>query len=316
MEYRKLGKTGIEVSRLCFGGLTVGPLQSNMTFEDGGKVIESALNSGVNFIDTAQMYETYGHIRHGIKNFNRNDLVICSKSYAYSTETAEESLMEALKELNTDYIDVFLLHEQESEHTIRGHYEALEYYMRMKEKGIIRAVGLSTHRVSGVLGALKYDEIEIIHPIINKAGLGIQDGSIEEMLQAVDAFHKKGGGVFGMKPIGGGNLISSVDECFDYVLGLPMLDSIAVGMQSVAEVEANVAIFEGREVSDQVKLKLNQTNRRLKIASWCTGCGACVEKCTHGALSIDKGKAEVVKEKCVICGYCSSVCPDFCIKVI
>ena len=56
MEYRKLGQTGIEVSRLCFGSLTIGPLQKNKTLEESRPIIEAALEAGINFFDTADLY--------------------------------------------------------------------------------------------------------------------------------------------------------------------------------------------------------------------------------------------------------------------
>jgi len=316
MKYSRLGKTDIKVSKLCFGGLTVGPLQKNLSFEEGGKIIEYAFKSGVNFIDTAQLYKTYGHIGYALKKVRRDQIVIASKSYAYDVKTASESLEEALRELGTDYIDVFMLHEQESEHTLRGHYEALEYYMKMKEKGYIRAVGLSTHCVEGVKAANKYREIEVIHPIINKAGLGIQDGTLDEMIHEVKRFSQSGGGVFSMKPIGGGHLISKIDESIDFVQGLDFIHSIAVGMQSIDEVKANIAKFSTGHFPKSLTEKLNKVDRHLHIAEWCIGCEKCVERCSHNAIEVVDGKAIVNKDKCVLCSYCSTVCPEFCIKVV
>jgi aryl-alcohol dehydrogenase-like predicted oxidoreductase len=184
MEYRVLGNTGIKVSRMCFGGLTVGPLQANLPIEVGAEVIAEAFNRGVNFIDTAQLYKTYPYIKRALEICEKKDIVIASKSYAYDEETAKKSLDEALTELNRDTIDIFLLHEQESEHTLRGHYEALKYYLKMKELGIIRAIGISTHTIRAVEAAAKMEEIDVIHPIINIKGIGIQDGSRDEMLKA------------------------------------------------------------------------------------------------------------------------------------
>ncbi len=52
----------IQVSRLCFGTLTMGPLQRNMTLQEGAELLEYAAGLGVNFVDTAEIYGTYGHI--------------------------------------------------------------------------------------------------------------------------------------------------------------------------------------------------------------------------------------------------------------
>lgn len=316
MEKRKLGNTNIEVSRLCFGTLTISPLQANKSPEEGGDLLLYALEKGINFIDTAELYETYKHIAHALKHWDRSKITISTKSYAYSRKTAENSLKKALKEMNTDYVDIFLLHEQESEHTIRGHYEAVEYFLEMKEKGYIRNVGLSTHAVDGVKGALKYKELEIIHPLININGLGIQGGTVDDMVSALNDAHNLGKGIYGMKPLGGGNLLKNFQQCFDFVLNLPVLDSVAVGMQSKEEIDVNVAIFEGKEISKSSLEKIKAKERRLLISQWCQGCGICVERCGQNALRMVDGKAVVDHNKCILCGYCSEACPHFCIKVI
>lgn len=316
MQYRILGKTNFEVSRICFGGLTVGPLQKNMTPQDGGKIILSAFERGVNMIDTANMYDTYEHIEWALRSYDRKKIHIMSKDYSYSKETAQKSLERALRELKTDYIDGFLLHEQESEHTLRGHYEALEYFIRMKEKGYIRAVGISTHFVAAVKAAGAMEEIDIIHPIVNKSGIGIVDGNVKEMLDVIALAKKNNKGIYAMKPLGGGNLIKNYDESLDFVLGIDDIDSIAIGMQNESEVIANVLKFNGREIPDDIKKMLSTQKRRLKIANWCQGCGRCVDKCQQNALEIVGGKALVDENKCVLCGYCSKECKEFCIKVI
>ncbi len=316
MDYNILGKSGIKVSRLCFGALTIGPLQANLPLAHGARVIREALDRGVNFIDTAQLYRTYPYIKKALAQSSKKDIVIASKSYAYSKETAEESLYEALREIDRDYIDIFLLHEQENEYTLKGHYEALEYFIRMKEKGIIRGVGISTHTVAAVKAAAKMDEIDVIHPLINKNGLGIMDGTANDMIEALELAKLKNIGIYGMKPLGGGNLLSTIDECFDFVFKLSCLDSIAVGMQRAEEVISNVARFNGESIPIEISEKLSRENRRLHIDFWCKTCGACVDACKSKALKIVEDKLVVHREKCVLCGYCSNYCPEFCIKIV
>ena len=315
MIYNFLGNTGIKVSKICLGSLTMGPLQRDLSAFEGASLIEYAHDKGINFIDTAELYETYGHIREAFKRISREKLVVASKCYAYSTQTAKESFEKALREMNTDYVDIFMLHEQMNEMTIKGHYEAIEYFLKMKSEGKIRAFGISTHYVAGVKAALKFPEIEIVHPITNVNGLGIQDGSRLDMENAIASFKARGGGVFGMKPLGGGNLLSSIDMCFDYILGQTAIDSIAFGMQSKAEIDYNVKRICGDPITPSLEEAVKQGDKKLQIAEWCIGCGACVKKCDHKALRLDGAKVIVDRNKCVLCGYCSSVCPEFCIKV-
>lgn len=316
MDKGLLGNTGLLVSKLCFGSLTMGPLQKNLSTEEGGRLLVHGYEGGINFIDTAELYETYSHINYALKHVGRDELVIATKSYAYSKDTAEVSLQKALKEIGTDMIDIFLLHEQEDEFTIKGHYEALEYFLKKKEEGYIRAVGISTHKISAIESSLKYKEIEVLHPIVNISGLGILDGSIEEMLKALSKARELGKGIYGMKPFGGGNLLRSFIECFDFVLGLPQLHSIAIGMQSIKEIDTNIAIAKGEFDAKTLLGTSPLENKSLNIASWCETCGKCVEACSHKALAIIEDRLIIDYDKCVLCGYCSRYCPYFCIKVV
>jgi len=314
VKYKFLGKTDIRVSQLCFGTLTISPLQRNLPLRDGLAVMEKAIELGVNFFDTAELYDTYTYLKEALKTYP--SLVISTKSYAYDRETAEKSFIKAVKGIGREYIDIFMLHEQESIHTIRGHWEALEYFIKLKDRGYIGAVGISTHRVSGVKDACKFKEIQIIHPIINMLGIGITDGTRENMEAAIMQASLCGKGIFAMKPLGGGHLIPRRDEALDYILSFPYVDSIALGMQNQNEVEYNVKYFDGDQIENALKEKLQKQKRCLYIHDWCKGCGSCVKACRNGALHLEQNMAVVDPEKCVLCGYCVGSCTDFCIKVL
>ncbi len=313
MQYLDLGRTGIKVSKMCFGSLTVGPCQAALSPEAGGEVIALALSRGVNHIDTAQIYGTYPHIRAGLRMAGNPDTVISSKTYAYERRQALEAVDEARKALDRDVIDIFLLHEQESEHTVRGHMEALEALYSLKAKGIIRAVGISTHRISGVRAAVKYG-MDVVHPLLNLSSVGIGDGSAEEMEAEVRNAASHGVGVYIMKPFGGGNLLAHTEECLSYVRGLPF--SFAVGMRSPEEVLANIAFVENGAFPDGFADFMHCVRRRLIIEEHCIGCGECERTCGQGAIRVVSGKAVCDAEKCVTCGYCGRVCPETCLKIV
>ena len=302
------------VSGMCFGALVIGPLQLNLPVKEGSQVIRAALEHGVNFIDTAELYGTYDHIREAVKGLADRP-VVSTKSYAYTAEGAAQSVEKARKELDTDVLDIFMLHEQESRLTLRGHRDALEFYLNEREKGRIRAVGVSTHNIEVVRAICNMPEIDVVHPLVNLTGIGIGDGTRDEMLSAVKAAWECGKGVYSMKPLGGGNLLHSYDECMDFVLGLPYVHSIAVGMQNIDEVEMNIAKFEGRPIPEKLKESITAKEKHLHIDYWCEKCGRCIERCKQGALSMVDGKVAVDKSKCVLCGYCGSVCPQFAIKI-
>jgi len=314
MKYTELGGTGLRVSRLCFGGLIIGPLQADLSVERGAAIIVKAFELGVNFVDTAEIYGTYGHIGRAVKKSGVKP-VIATKTYAYTAEGAKKSLEKARKELDIDVIDIFLLHEQESRYTLDGHRKALEYLLDAKAKGLVKAAGFSTHRVEAVDAGARMPEIDVIHPLINKYGVGIEDGTSEQMVAAVECAYRLGKGIYGMKPLGGGNLFNSYSECMEYVLNLECLHSIAVGMQSEEEVIMNVCTFNGEQVPEEITRLLKRKPRKLHIDHWCEGCGRCVERCGHDAIELRGKKAVVIAEKCVLCGYCGSVCPQFAIKI-
>ncbi len=314
MEYRKLGSTGINVSRLCFGTLTIGPLQAGLSIMRGAYLIKEAYDTGINFFDTAELYQNYDYLKEAFKEPGPKP-VVATKSYAYKAEDMEKSLKSALKGMGLESVDIFLLHEQESKLTIRGHYPALEYLIRAKEKGYVKAVGISCHTVAAVKDALEFPEIEIIHPMVNMKGIGIKDGNIKEMLKAVNEARNKNIGIYSMKPLGGGHLINNLAEALNFLIPLDSLDSIAMGMQSREELLMNLAVFSGKPVPLEYKEKISTQTRSLFIEPWCEGCGQCVENCPQGALILKDNKAVVLPEKCVLCIYCGAYCKEMCIKI-
>ena len=310
-----LGHSAIAVSRLCFGTLTAGPLQAGLSPQKAAEIFSHAISRGIDFFDTAQLYGTYEHLRLAMELSGKRDIIISSKTYAYSAELAEEAVEEARQKLNRDYIDIFMLHEQETVHTLRGHMPALERLIKYKSDGIIRAVGVSMHYVEAVREAARLG-VDIIHPLMNVAGLGISDGSREEMESAVRSAHERGIGVFAMKSLGGGNLFRDAEKCFDYIMNIDYVDSFAVGMQSIEEVDANIEYINTGRFSPEAKSRLDGKIRHLHIESWCEGCGACVERCGQKALSIQRGHAVCDTARCLLCGYCAPVCDMWAIKVV
>lgn len=330
------------------GSLTVSGMQAALPLEEAARVLAYAFDCGINFIDTAQYYANYDIIREALRICKSpDDVVISTKTYAYSRELAVSAVEEARRELDRDVIDVFMLHEQESYDTMRGHREAYEYLLECRERGIIRAVGASTHHVALVHGLIRLlDEgvpVDVCHPLYNKAGIGIADGTADEMGEALNMAHSRGIGIFGMKALAGGHLCTSAEEALGFVLDKPYIDAVAVGMQSTEEVDANLRFLSDGRFSDTDRARLETKHRTLHVEEYCEGCGACVRRCGEGALQLcevddednaapldfsadfarDAGivqtspklRAVPDDEKCVRCGYCTKVCPVFALKI-
>jgi len=311
--YGPLGRTGITVSRLCFGALTISPLQADLPVPEAADVLRHAFDLGINFVDTAEIYRSYPQLREALKG--RPEVVLATKTYAYTAEGAERSLRLALEGVGRSWIDLFLLHEQE-ELTLDGHRPALEYFLRAKEKGLVRAVGFSTHSVAAVRKGLSMGEVDVIHPLMNRQGLGLTDGTAAEMFAAVEEAHRRGKGIYAMKTIGGGHLYADAEKAIGEIAGLPYVDAVAVGMKTSEEVELDWLVVRGLPVPDELRRRVAARPRRLLIEEWCQGCGECVKRCAHGALSIRDGRVAIDDSRCLLCGYCASVCRDFCLKVV
>ena len=294
----------------------MGPLQRNLSVETGGRLLEAAFALGVNFVDTAESYANYPHLRWALDRGWSDRVYVASKSYAVTADQMERSVSQALRALGRQYIDIFLLHEQESGLTLKGHEQALQYLWRAKEQGLVRAVGISTHAVACVRSAALHPLVEVIHPLFNRVGLGIVGGGAAEMLAAIQFAHQMGKGIYGMKALAGGHLFQDVPTALQFVLDVPELAAVAVGMQSEAELLANLSLFAGQPVPDELQSVLCRQPRQLHVEDWCTGCGTCLSACKSGALRIVDGRVQVDDTRCLFCGYCGRVCPDFCLKVI
>jgi aryl-alcohol dehydrogenase-like predicted oxidoreductase len=311
-----LGRTGIAVSRLCFGTLAVSRLQCNLPPASAAGLFREALARGVSFFDTAELYENYDHLALLLKSVPRSSVVIATKSYSVTAGEARRSVETALRKLGTSYLDLFLLHEQQSALTLRGHRAALDELHRLKGPGLVRAVGLSTHTVAAVKAACLDPRIEVIHPLVNLAGAGIQGGTLQEMLDAILQAASSGIGVYAMKPLAGGHLGARAEEALAFVRGIPYIHSVALGMSSVDEIGFAAALFGGSRPPADLLARLRARPRRLLVEPWCDGCGACVDSCSHGALSIDSGRLDVDRSRCLLCGYCAASCPGFHLKVV
>lgn len=292
----------------------MGPLQRRLPVEEGAALLVYAAKQGVNFVDTAEYYETYPYIKAALAQ--TPSLMVCTKSYAYTRDGAKRSVELAQEGIGRERIDVFLMHEQESIHTLRGHAEAFEYYLSLREAGVIGAVGISTHHVQAVRAAARWPGMDVVFPLINRQGLGILGGTRADMEDAIALAAGAGLGVMAMKALGGGHLIAEREKALRYVLALPGVSTVAVGMQSMAEIDYNVALFEGRQPPAQSAAASLGAPRRLIVQDWCVGCGQCVKRCGLGALTLAAGKAVVDLDRCARCGYCAGVCPEFCLKVI
>ncbi len=316
MKYNLLGKSELKVSELCFGVLPMGPLQANIPINEGAQVILEALNSGINFLDTAQAYKTYPYIRKALNDYH-GEVVIASKSHATGYEEMKEAVLEACKDMNRDYIDIFHLHAaREDKNVFQKREGALSCLVDLKKQGIIRAVGISTHALEVVEKASEVEDIDVVFPIINQIGLGIIGGTPEDMILAIRKVYRSGKGIYAMKALAGGYLINQIEKSILFVREIKEIQSTAVGMVHSQELEVNLKIFENKKIDQEELIKIGGNRKKLKVSRFCKGCGTCVEVCPNHALSIKNGKAFVDYNSCLTCGYCVPHCPLFALRIV
>ena len=309
-----------EVPHLIFGSLTMAPLQRNMTPEEGAKVISYALRKGIRWIDTAQMYGSYPHVRKGIaqSEIDREDLVISTKSAVKSYEDMNAAVDEAMAELDLEYIDLFLLHAVRSLEDFAEREGALKALLEAKDQGRIGAVGISTHSTQSALILAEDNRLDWYHLMFNIKGTGLTDGTLEEQTRAIEKIKERGAGFYVMKPLGGGYLKSIAEEALKWVKDHKLVDAVALGMMSREEVDMNIDVFSNRSVSKEIRERIGTVEKKLFVFdALCIGCGKCEETCEQAAIAVnEQNKALVSPEKCILCGYCVPVCPKFALRII
>jgi len=249
----KLGSTELKVSKLGFGTFDFGAPSLNISPEEGSRILIESYKLGVNFWDTSDDYGSHPHVASALKYLPRKEVVISTKTYAKSGEEAQRSLKSSLKELNTDYVDIFLLHFVKSDH-IDGCHQVLKELKEVKAAGIVKAIGLSTHSVAVVRKVAQFDELDVILAVCCKANqalikkfrkyIPLENGSMEEMFQALKVAHNNGKGVVAMKVLGDQtpSLVRDYQVAIKAVAQLDFVDAMVIGMRGLDEVKKNLKV--------------------------------------------------------------------------
>lgn len=237
-----LADTGIQVSRLSFGTAFIGPLSDHLSPQEGAALLLEALDQGISTWDTSDDYGTHPHVACALQHIAREEVTVCSKLREPGT-TVEQ----LLDELGTSYLDILFVHEV----TLTGadmSREMLRAWQDEKERGRVQAVGISTHSVRVVQLAAAWPEVEVLMVPINATGVctsdsSIEDGNVEQMLDATRQAWGRGKGIVAMKVMGCGSLADHPEEAISYVARLPYVHSLCIGMRNQAEVQQNVELL-------------------------------------------------------------------------
>ena len=245
MEYLTYGKTGLEISRLCYGA---GRLpDSCKTIEAGAKLMLKAFNEGVTFWDTAEGYGTQPHLGEALQYINRDEVVIQTKTAVKDHDSAAASINKALKELQTDYIDVMLLHAVSSPDDLsdREREGTFDAFREAKAAGKIRIIGCSTHTYTGSVmdAVIDHPEIDVILTTANKEGKMLEGGTFEKHLEYIERAYNLGKGISIMKVVVAGDIPEEdMPEWIEWGFNLETAHAINLGMTKDQHITLDVGI--------------------------------------------------------------------------
>jgi len=232
----KLGSTGIEVSRMAMGTGTHGiNKESNQTRRLGikglGDLLHAAYDEGITFWDTADQYGTHPHVREALKYVDRENVVILTKTNAKTAEEATEALERFRKEIGTDYLDIVLSHAQTSPTWNTEKQGVKDVLSEAKEKGIIKAHGVSCHSIGALRAAADDPWVDLDLARFNPAGVAMDD-EVDVVKEVLEKMHQDGKIVMGMKVIGAGRLADRKEECFQFHLAHEFISCFTMGIES------------------------------------------------------------------------------------
>ncbi len=314
-----LGQTGMEISKLGFGGI---PIQ--MVSEDEAvAVIRACVAAGINFFDTARTY-TNSEVRVGrALEGVRDKVFVATKSVSRERAKVESDLATSLGNLRTDYLDLYQFHNVATEDALEAIFVPggpVDFVKEQKARGVVRHIGITSHSPEIALKAIKTGEFETIQFPFNY---------IERQADELHAeARRRGMGIIVMKPLAGGGLGDSAELARASVKWCASQDVSVIipGVKSLEEVRANVdAVLSGAPTADELAL-LERTKQELGPV-FCRRCGYCAP-CPNdipvnwlssaefwfkraGWLRMDEShiKNFLAGLECQACGTCESRCP-------
>ena len=317
MEYRTLGKTGLQISRLGFGGIPIQKIDAK-----GTKVlVDELIRQGVNFIDTARGYtvseEYLGYALQGV----RDQFVLATKSMARTEESMARDIEISLQNLCTDYIDLYQVHNPSAKdlETVMAVGGALEALQKAKAAGKIGHIGITLHAVELFEQVLELPWVETVmfpYNIVETQG--------EELIARCA---EKNIGFICMKPLAGG-AIDDAEIAMRFIVSNQDVTVIIPGMADVREIAQNVqAVGNTAELSEAEKAKVQAIRAQLgtNFCRRCNYCAPCAAGINIPGVFLFEGyysrydlkdwaksryeSLSKTASDCIGCGVCESRCP-------
>ena len=317
MEYRTLGKTGLKVSRMGFGGIPIQKIDEEGT----RKLLREMAEKGINYIDSARGYTvSEQYIGYGLEGI-RDKFILATKSMSRTKDAMAADIETSLKNFRTDYIDLYQVHnpsmEQLDQVIEKG--GALEALMEAKKAGKIGHIGLTAHSTAVFERALELDWVETImfpYNIVEQQGAELIHRCAEKNIGFID-----------MKPLAGG-AIEDGTLALRYVCSNPDVTVVIPGMAESSELEENMAACSNEAPLTEEELAKMEVVRKQLGTDFCRRCNYCapcsvginipsvflfagyLQRYDLGDWARDRYSTLKVKASaCIECGKCEPRCP-------
>ncbi|WP_405272524.1 aldo/keto reductase [Methanobrevibacter sp.] len=309
----RLGKTNLEVNKNGFGAL---PIQ-RCTMQEAVEILKKAYDNGIDFYDTAHFYtDSEEKMGNAFKDIPREKIYIASKTAAETPEVFWSDLETSLKSLKTDYLDLYQFHN--ISFVPKKDDELFKAMLEAKEKGMIRHIGITTHKITFAHEAIESGLYETLqYPFSYLSG--------EEEIELVEKCKKFDVGFIAMKAMGGG-LITNSKASFAF---LNQFDNVLPiwGVQKISELDEFLSYDSTTVLDDELKSTIENDKKELG-EDFCRGCGYCmpcpeeikISICARMSLWVRRFPTEphlteewqktmAQTENCIECHACVDKCP-------
>lgn len=317
MEYVTLGKTGLKISRLGFGGIPIQRTDAATTKE----LMKVTVEKGINYIDTARGYTvSESYLGEALEGY-RDKFILATKSMARNKDGMAADIETSLKNLRTDYIDIYQVHNPSLEQLeqVMAPGGALEALIEAKEAGKIGHIGLTGHTMELFEKAVGLPWVETFmfpYNIVERQGEELMRKCTENNI-----------GFIVMKPLAGG-AIEDANLALRFICANPDVSVVIPGMYDVKEIDMNLAATEDTSPLSEEELKKMEEIREQLGSNFCRRCNYC-QPCSAGinisSVFLLQGyldryglgdwartryeALDVKAGACVECGACEPRCP-------
>ena len=314
---RSLGNTDMRIKEVGFGGI---PIQ-RITQDDTNKVVDELINQGVNFIDTARGYTVSEEYIGNALEGRREKFYIATKSMSRNYEDMKRDIDISLKNLKTDYIDLYQIHNLKIEeyNTIFDDDKAYKALLEAKEEGKIKYIGITSHSLEVIEKAVEDGKFATIQFPYN-----IVEDQADEVFRKA---YEKGIGTIIMKPLAGG-AIDDGPLAIKYILSKEYIDVAIPGMNTVEQVIENVSVINNTQLTEEDNLKIEKIRKELS-GNFCRRCEYCLPcpknvnipqnfllegyytryNLKEWALERYELLGDSKASECIECGLCEEKCP-------